>query len=548
MTTLPVELRRKVRHAQRRLALVRFVDSLVWCASITFSAALVALLIDRRWSLPAPAWCWPTGGLTLGLLGAAVWAFLTGRGRLDAAIEIDRRFGLQERVSSAVAIAPESRESPIGKALLADAAARLRPIDVQSRFAVQPRRGWLLPLAPAALLAGVMTLPPAKNEPPPATTVVLAAAPDEQVRQASKPLRAQLAAARAVAQRQGDNDAERFFQSLEQEAERLVAAKLDRIDAQITFQNLSDRLRERRRQTDSAEQVRQALRQGQAAQHGPGDGLAGALERGDLAGAASALQKLGQTLETDKLSAQQRRQWAEQLTGMQQRLDAAVETQRQASRAVEQQAQRLHEAGESKAAQSLEQRLDQAAAAPGDAQPAASLAAALGAAAQQLGRQGVPDRAAINAAQKQLRDLHASLAELPLLGQTESQLRQAHDQLNCRRCGGRGCNACQGGGEQAAAISSAAGDRPGAWNAPPARQPPTYQAFDAQTPQQVRRGQAMVIETAPSANRRGRVEQTIREQTAAVRHGETEPPPTVKMSRAQREQTREYFERLRDSK
>ena len=82
------------------------------------------------------------------LIIAVIWTFLVRRNALDAAIELDRRFGLKERVSTSLALTTEDRESQIGRALLDDASRRVAQVRVSEQFVIAP--GWrvMIPLAP----------------------------------------------------------------------------------------------------------------------------------------------------------------------------------------------------------------------------------------------------------------------------------------------------------------------------------------------------------------------------------------------------------------
>ena len=68
----------------------------------------------------------------------------------NAAVEVDRRFGLKERVSSALMLPDDARQTEIGQALINDASRRAEMIVVSERFPVTT--GWksLLPVLPVA--------------------------------------------------------------------------------------------------------------------------------------------------------------------------------------------------------------------------------------------------------------------------------------------------------------------------------------------------------------------------------------------------------------
>ena len=87
-------------------------------------------------------------------MAAAAWTFRTAPSMLLAALEIDRRLGLKERVSSAVAMRPTDRQTEAGRALLADADARLRGTAVAEKFPSRPPRCLFLAAAARAVAGG----------------------------------------------------------------------------------------------------------------------------------------------------------------------------------------------------------------------------------------------------------------------------------------------------------------------------------------------------------------------------------------------------------
>ena len=69
---------------------------------------------------------------------------LSRRTALDAAIEIDRRFDLRERVASSLSLSEAERDTDAGQALVKDAVRAASRIDVGDKFRVRfsrPRRG-----------------------------------------------------------------------------------------------------------------------------------------------------------------------------------------------------------------------------------------------------------------------------------------------------------------------------------------------------------------------------------------------------------------------
>ena len=100
-------IRDQIRRAHRRLLLNRLVESVTWATFASLLLALVAIAVPKIWAIGLPdgqAWsvAWIVGALVFGISTGVLWAVLRQRGELDAAIEIDLRYGLKERIASAL--------------------------------------------------------------------------------------------------------------------------------------------------------------------------------------------------------------------------------------------------------------------------------------------------------------------------------------------------------------------------------------------------------------------------------------------------------------
>ncbi|MFZ5832208.1 MAG: hypothetical protein ACOY3P_19155, partial [Planctomycetota bacterium] len=225
------ELKRQVRRAHRRLETQRFLGILGWCWFAAMCVAAILIAFGKFRPLGVADWVWPVAGVVAGLVVATVWLTATRRAPLGAAIEVDRRFGLRERVSSTLALGDEQLQSPVGQALAADAVRRVARVDVSERFRLGlPRHIWL-PLLPA-LLALVIALfvSPAVVENP-ATAKQQAAVTQKQVKKSAEELRRRIEAKRQLAERQKLEDAQDLFKKIEEEARKLQEAGGDRKEA-----------------------------------------------------------------------------------------------------------------------------------------------------------------------------------------------------------------------------------------------------------------------------------------------------------------------------
>ena len=85
------------------------------------------------------------GGCTLAaVLSAAIYALSYAPSKTDVAAEVDRRFGLRERLSSSMTLAEAERDSDFGAALMSDAEKRADHLAVADRFALKPTQARLV--------------------------------------------------------------------------------------------------------------------------------------------------------------------------------------------------------------------------------------------------------------------------------------------------------------------------------------------------------------------------------------------------------------------
>src|SRR5207237_1221453 len=114
------QLYKQVARARRRLIIEQFVGRLIWCllAALTITAIAIAApriaIIDglpEKWDV-----AWLVGGFAVAFISAGVWTSISNAGALDAAIEIDRRFDLRERVASSLSLSPEEQSTGAGRA------------------------------------------------------------------------------------------------------------------------------------------------------------------------------------------------------------------------------------------------------------------------------------------------------------------------------------------------------------------------------------------------------------------------------------------------
>ncbi|MCE5266310.1 MAG: hypothetical protein LLG00_00285 [Planctomycetaceae bacterium] len=532
-------LQRQVRRARRRLAAERFLSVLAWCWFATLLVALVLVAIDKFWPTGIDAWVWLGGAVGVGLLAAMLWTFVVPSSLMDAAVEIDRRFELKERVSSAMSLTPADRQSEAGEALLADAVRRVERIDVGGRFVIKPPRRLLLPLAPGALAVLVALLvSPATDTA--AQAKVAEQTAKEQIKKSTEVVRRQLAERRDEAKKQGLPEAEQLFKKIEQ-GTRELNAEPKKEKALAKLNELSRMLADRRQQLGGAEKIKQQLEHLKKVDQGPADKLAQAISRGDFKKAIDELKKLQDQLANSKLNDKQKADLAKQLDQMKDKLSKLADAQRAAEKDLQQRADRLRRAGQMAEANKLEEQLSKLRQQSPQMQQMKQLAQQCGNCSKCLKQGNQADAAkAMQQMQSSIDGLKRQLDEMQMLDDAMQQLAQAREQMTCKNCGGKGCSQCQG---KMGDAGQGLGEGRGA-GARPERKTNT-RFYDSQAKQKVGQGAAAVVDTVEGPNIRGDVHQQIQQQVESAERGATDPLSGRRMPKKRGEHAKEYFDELR---
>jgi hypothetical protein len=329
------QIRKQVDRARRRLWTELFFGRLVKCWFVALLVATIAVAVPKLVAiegLPAQwsAW-WLGGAVAAGLVVALAWTMIRGRTEFEAAVEIDRRFDLKERVASSLSLPSEALATPAGQALVQDAERAIRRLDIDERFRIQVGRGAWLPLAPALvalLLVGFVDNKAAQSAANPAA----AALSPKVITNTTKQLRKKLTDIAKKPPKKGLKDAEALFLEMDKELAKLEkeTKPVDRMQVMVRVNNLAKQLAERREKLGGAEELKRQLAGMKDLGNGPAAKMAEAMKNGDWDQANQELQKLAERLKAGKLDATSRRQLAEQLKQMEQKLAEASGQRQQA--------------------------------------------------------------------------------------------------------------------------------------------------------------------------------------------------------------------------
>jgi hypothetical protein len=546
-------LRKQVARARRRLIMGRFFAALAWCWFAALLVAAVAIGLAKIWPLEVDSWLWDAGwiggSLAVGSIVAAFWTWLRRDDPLSAAMEIDHRFGLKERVSSALSLPPAEWETEVGQALVSDAVRRVERIDVGSRFTIPLGRRNLLPLAPALLAFGLTFIADKGREPEAGAAIQPLA--KQQIQQSAEALRKKLTEKKKEAAEQGLKDAGELFKRIEEAARELSKKDgVDRKQALVKLNDLAKELEARREKLGADDKLKQQLNQMKDMKNGPAEKLADALKNGNFEKALKEIDKLKEQLKNDKLDPEKQKQLGEQLDAMRQNLDKMVEKHEQMKKDLERQMQQMTAAGKNAEAKKLQQQLEKLQQQSSQMNRLKQLAGQCKQCSQAMKSGNAADaQQALDQLGEQLSDLKRQSDELKMLEQTLDQIGQCKN--GCSNCDKDGN--CQGedgfrddGSDRLTGNVSGGGKARAEGHRPEKATDTKF--YDSNVKQKMDKGTAVSVGEADGPNIKGRVQDAIKAEVEAAKHDSADPLTGQRLPRSQREHAKEYFDSLREGK
>ena len=570
-------LRRQVAIAYRRLLMQRFFGTLAWCWFATFVIAAIALAIPKFLPLGVDPLVWSAswigGGVLAGLLIAGLWTYLTRQSQLEAAIEIDRRFGLKERVSSTLALDEAELETEAGRALAKDALRRVERLDMQSKFGIELNRRSLLPIVPALAAFALLFVADASRE--------VAASNNEsanitkQIKESTNPLQKNFAKQHKQATESDNPELADFFKQLEEQFDRDIR-KNDNIDKKQALSKLTDLQKqlEQRREKLGADRMKEQLDNLKNLKSGPADKVANALKEGDFKKALDEIEDLKKQLAKGDLDNKKQEELKNQLAEMQKKLEQAVEGQKKLENDLEKQIanaqkqipnpeelkkqiQDLINQGRKEDAEKLRQQAQKMAENLEKMQEQLAKMQQKGPQMQQLQQManklgqcaacmGEGDKAgaqkALEALQKELGEMQMKADELVMLDMALDQIAECKGDCNAEgdKAGKGGKSDKQGKGDFARGEGRGEGKRDIAKDDVAFR--------ESHVSQNIGKGKAVITGEVDGPNLKGAVQQAIHEQMEASKREASDTVIRQRLPRNQRDHAKEYFDSLREGK
>lgn len=558
------DLRRKVDSARRRLILGRFGRALglaVFVALLVSTIAIAAMAIVPLQEISAfiamdsdavtpmnwtAFWLIATGAIALLVAIVATWCHKPSR--MDVATQIDQRFGLRERLSSTLAVSQsETDRSPLADALDQDAIDKVKSIRIADQFPLRVGRAAWLPLSILPILvAMIMVVEPAGL----AERTDLASVDGAEVRQvkaAAADLKKRVQQQRKDAEERGLKESTELFEKMERQLDKITGAKsLNRKDALIELNELKDQIQERKDRLGSPDQIRKMMSQMNGLEGGPAKKIAEQIQKGDFGKAAEEMKKLAEQIKDGKLDEKEKEKLAEQIKKLSEELKKATDKHEQNKQDLKEKIEQAKQEGRSEDAAKMQQKLNEAEAADSQMNQMQQMAAGMQAAADAM-KSGDSQAAAdaLSEMSEELGNMQQEMSEMENLQDVLDDLSQSKSQMNCKSCNGDGCQSCEGGGfgdgqkpGSGMGRGTGEGDRP--------EEESETNRYDTQVRGEVKRGKSIIAGFADGPNRKGVTREQIKNVIESSITDESDPLEDQILPRDEREQTRQYFDRLRE--
>jgi hypothetical protein len=331
-------LQRQLGRVGRRLFWQKLVTTLLW----SWAAALAATAL---WFVAQPHLIQDSSGwLRLGVAGGALaaasflalgWALFRAPPRLAAALMLDEKFGLKERVTTSLTLAPDQEATPAGQALLADVNERLERLNVSTRFPLHV--SWLTTVAPAC--AAIIALAAFFYQPAPTQAIApkdketQAPANAAEIEQKMKELKKRVGERRPH-NKLLDEKLKEFEGELDQIANRPRDSQSQRLERVKEMTKLEEKMKNQEKElADKSRSLQKQLAQlDQTArqsgnQDGPGKDLEKALAKADLKQAREEMDKLVKKLKENQLTQKEKSDLSKQLDDLQKKLERLSDQQ-----------------------------------------------------------------------------------------------------------------------------------------------------------------------------------------------------------------------------
>ena len=358
----------RISQARRRLMLRRFLSATAWLLFAMLLLAAVAIAIPKLWPIEflqttaaADTWTlgWLGGAMGLAIVGGLLYAWLRRCSSLDAALEVDQRFRLNERVSSALTLGEADSKSGAGRALIDDVSRRVEAIEIRDEFSLRPGRWAFLPLVPLALILvfvlfrNVVSESSAEANQTPTKI-------QKKLKAATQKTQVKLQKKQKELAESGLKEAADLFSVIGKKLDEFQKSDLNnRKESLIKLNDIKAEIEARKNALGDAATLKKELKRMETSNSGAAKELADSLRDGDMKQARSAIKEMIEKLKRGDLSDRERNELANEMGQMAQTLKDAKDRFEESKSKLDSEIERAKANGDAEQAAKLQARRDE---------------------------------------------------------------------------------------------------------------------------------------------------------------------------------------------
>ena len=535
-------LSEQIRIASRRLFVQNYLATLPRWLLVPFALCFVGLLLPKITVMDVNPELWNQiwlGSATgIALLGNGLRNWWRHPSYAQVAMEIDKRFQLRERLSSALLLDESQRATPVGAALFEDAIAKANRIDVRDKFTFRApvTLPWiLLPILACVALLWVPNAISQEKE----LASEQSKAKVTQVKAQTKTILEQIKKLKNEAAEKGLKETADDYEKLEK---KLVALqKLEKPNESKLLADLNEikkEMQDRKESLGSSESLKKAFEDLNSDKKGPADKFKQALQEADFEKAKKEIEKLLEKLASKELTEQEMKALAQQLKELQEAINKAREDQKALLDSLKQEMEEAKQAGDMNKAGMLQQKIEQLEKSLKDAEKADAFCEACENAANALNEKDA------KSAEASLDKMKGEIGKMMENAKNARELEKMLEEMRSgKKAGKNGNQGKQAANAKQSTSTNQKGKGKGQAEGDEVETKPD--AYDSQIRDQMQKGENVYSGKAAGPNRKGISREKAKEIVLAAEPEDPNAVENIALPKAQRDQQKEYFESLR---
>ncbi|MDA9778405.1 hypothetical protein N9D38_08180 [Rubripirellula sp.] len=567
-------IRRVIRQAKIRLVCAGLGRSLCYtftAASIISLIAILALYFGD-WEFNLSLWrdVFLAIVFVLALNASLFLTWLKAPSDSSVAQELDRRYQLQERISTALHMASNVSCNSVAAAQIADAERSVSGLAVTEKFELRPNRLLYLPCCFLPILFASYSLIDLENKGIAGALSSQEIIEPQRVTDTVRLLRKTIQERKKDAAAKNLVEAQDLFSRLEQKLERLATnPSADQKQTMIAMNDLRKQLEERASQLGRSEAVKRSLSPINGTTDKANQDILKAITEGDFQRANELMSDYGSKLEKGDLSDKDKQTLQSQLDSIRNALNEEVKRHEDRQDELENKLNAARQSGDRAEISQLERELESLRQQNPQIQSLSELANSVSKASQALSDERLDAGKSITDLAESLQSLQNESSELRDLEAALDDITISKNAMRCQSCAGEGCSECGGksglGDQPSNAIAktsgsstagegnqfgngsgsglgkgSGSGDRPES-----ATETNTYQS---RVQGDLTRGRAVISGIADGPNRKGISRETLQKSIEVSLQEKDSPTENQVLPRSEREHAMQYFNQLREGK